>query len=388
MTRRAHGRGGIDWLGPDKAKIRTRAAPDPLTGKRRQVSRIVYGTPSEVETALLQLRLLHSYGPIAQTDFTVDQMIEVHLATPKRDGTERASSARYKDRSRYRLHLQPRFGKQQAGAVTPQELTLHYDRLLQDLKPNTVRLIHALIRAAYQSGMERGLVSSNPASLARCPSCKSSAPTAPTVETVRAHLDVLVESDPVMALMVRLAAGCGMRRSELIALRWSHFNFDTGTVAISEGITDTPGVGQQTTATKTGRFGWGVIPIGEQILDDLRQHHETLEKNAANLGVEVPTDAYLFSSGPLGEKPWHCDSPSKRLRKHMKANPELSSFTLKDLRAFAATEVVSSGANLEAASAILRHESPQTTMKYYRAVREDVARQAALDLQRRLDELG
>ena len=72
----------------------------------------------------------------------------------------------------------------------------------------------------------------------------------------------------------------------------------------------------------------------------------------------------------------------------MKAHPELFSFTLKDLRAFAATEVVSSGTNLEAASAILRHESPQTTMKYYRAVREDVARQAALDLQRRLDERG
>jgi hypothetical protein len=79
MTRRAHRRGGIDWLGPDKAKIRTRTAPDPLTGKRRQVSRIVYGTPDEVEIAMLQLRLLHSYGPIAQTDFTVDQMIKVHL---------------------------------------------------------------------------------------------------------------------------------------------------------------------------------------------------------------------------------------------------------------------------------------------------------------------
>ena len=119
MTRRAHRLGSISRLGPDKAKIRTDAAPDPLTGKRRQVSRIVYGTPDEVEAALLQLRLLHSYGPIAQTDFTVDQLIEVHLFTPKRDGTERASSARYRDRSRYHRHLQPIFGKRQAGAVTP-----------------------------------------------------------------------------------------------------------------------------------------------------------------------------------------------------------------------------------------------------------------------------
>ena len=60
MTRRAHGRGGIDWLGPDKAKIRTRTAPDPLTGKRRQVSRIVYGTPDEVET------LIHRVFPNAE----------------------------------------------------------------------------------------------------------------------------------------------------------------------------------------------------------------------------------------------------------------------------------------------------------------------------------
>ncbi len=382
MTRRAHGRGGIDWLGPNKAKIRTRTAPDPLTGKRRQVSQIVYGTPDEVEAALLQLRLLHSYGPIAQTDFTVDQMIEVHLSTPKRDGTERASSSRYKDRSRYRLHLQPIFGKRQAGAVTPQELTIHYDRLLQNLKPNTVRLIHALIRSAYTSAIERGLLESNPATKARCPTVKAPAPVAPSVSSVEAHYRILLKSDPDMALVVRLAACLGIRRAEILALKWHHIDLESGSVAITDGLTNTPGIGQEKTETKTGRFGWAEFPLVEQLAGELTDHRTRLEKNAAQLGVSPPDDGFVFSSSPLGEAAWHPDTPSKRLRRHMLNHPETPPFTLKNLRAFVSTEVIARGASLQSASAILRHESTQTTAKYYNAVREDAARSAVLDIQR------
>ncbi len=382
MTRRAHGRGGIDWLGPNKAKIRTRTAPDPLTGKRRQVSRIVYGTPDEVEAALLQLRLLHSYGPIVQTDFTVDQMIEVHLSTPKRDGTERASSSRYKDRSRYRLHLQPRFGKQQAGAVTPQELTIHYDRLLQSLKPNTVRLIHALIRSAYRSAIERGLLESNPATRARCPTVKAPVPVAPSASCVGAHYRILLESDPDMALVVRLAACLGLRRAEILALKWHHIDLESGSVAVTDGLINTPGIGQEITETKTGRFGWAEFPLDEQLVGELTDHRTRLEKNAAQVGVSPPDNGYVFSNSPLGETAWHPDTPSKRLRRHMLSHPEIPPFTLKNLRAFVSTEVIARGANLQSASAILRHESTQTTAKYYNAVREDAARSAVLDLQK------
>jgi integrase len=382
MTRRAYRRGGIDWLGPNKAKIRMRTAPDPLTGKRRQVSRIVYGTPDEVETAMLQLRLLHSYGPIVQTDFTVDQMIEVHLSTPKRDGTERASSARYKDRSRYRLHLQPTFGKRQAGAVTPQELTIHYDQLLQNLKPNTVRLIHALIRSAYGSAIERGLLESNPATKARCPTVKEPAPVAPSVTSVEAHYRILLKSDPDMALVVRLAACLGIRRAEILALKWNHIDLESASLVITDGLINTPGIGQEITETKTGRFGWAEFPLDEQLVGELTDHRTRLEKNAAQLGVSPPDNGYVFSNSPLGETAWHPDTPSKRLRRHMLSHPELPPFTLKNLRAFASTEVIARGASLQTASAILRHESTQTTAKYYNAVREDAARSAVLDLQK------
>jgi len=383
--KRRYRTGGITWLGPEKAKLRIWTRPDPETGNRRQVSKIVHGDNHEVEMELLRLRLEHATPSVDGSDVTLDALIEVHLATPKRNGEERSASSRYRDRSRFRLHLRPVFGGRLADSITPQELTLHYDRLIRKrLKPNSVRLVHAMIHAAYRSGLERGLVTANPASLAHCPSNRAAAPSAPTVETVKAHHVLLAESDPELALMVRLTAGLGLRRSELVALKWNHLDFDEGTITITEGITDTPGVGRQTTATKTGRFGWAVMPVGEPLLDDLSRQHEVLEKAAANLGVEIPEDPYVFSPEPLSEVPWYSDSPTKRLKRHMEAHPDLPSLTLKDLRAFAATEVVTTGANLEAASAILRHESPQTTMKYYRAVREDRARSAALDLQQLL----
>ena len=212
------------------------------------------------------------------------------------------------------------------------------------------------------------------------------------MEAVQNHLEILQEQDPEIALVVRLAATIGLRRNEIAGLRWEHVDLDKGLVSITEGITVTPGEGASVTSTKTGHHGHGVLSIDEGLVAMLRDTRERLEKVAADLGEDVPSDAYVFSSDPLHEKPINPDTLTKRLRNHMDRHPEIPSFTLKDLRAFTATMLEATGADITTAQAVLRHASGQTTMRHYRAARMDRVRGATVELgrqiglQRRLDE--
>jgi integrase len=203
------------------------------------------------------------------------------------------------------------------------------------------------------------------------------------METVKAHLEILQE-DPETALAVRLAATIGLRRNEIAGLRWEHVDLDKGLVSITEGITVTPGQGASVTSTKTGLHGHGVLSADEELVAILRDTSERLEKVAADLGEDVRSGAYVFYSGPLHEKPIKPDTLTKRLRRHMDRHPEIPSFRLKDLRAFTATQLHAEGADVTTAQAVLRHQSPQTTLRHYRAAQMDLVRSATIDLGRRI----
>jgi integrase len=117
----------------------------------------------------------------------------------------------------------------------------------------------------------------------------------------------------------------------------------------------------------------------------LRDAFERLEKVAADVGADVSPDAYVFSSDPVHGKPINPDTLTKRLRRHMDRHPELASFTLKDLRAFVATQLHAEGADVTTAQAVLRHQSSQTTLKHYRAAQMDRVRGATLELGRQIN---
>jgi integrase len=373
-------------LGPGRYLVRISAGRDPITGKRSQPSRMIHGSRQDAELALAELRIEHSRRWSPSCDTTLNVLVEEFLSAPTRSGRRREPGSRYRELCRYQRHVQPGMGHRVADGINSHELTRLYDALLaKGLKPASVRLIHALIRGAFAWGEKRGHVSSNPAKLADCPTVRMEPPSAPSMETVQQHLRILQEDDPETALVVRLAATIGLRRNEISGLRWAHIDLDRGLVSISEGIIVVPGEGLSVTSTKTGLHGHGVLSIDEGLVDLLRDTRERLEKVAADIGEDVPSDAYVVSSDLLHRTPINPDTLTKRLRNHMDRHPEIPSFTLKDLRAFTATMLEATGADITTAQAVLRHASGQTTMRHYRAARMDRVRGATVDLGRQID---
>ena len=382
--KRQYRTGSITWLSEEKAMVRVRFI-DPATGQGRQKSKTVRGTELDVEAAVIDLRMRYAPSTVAPEDITLADLVVQYLNDRKKNGDERSSYSRHKELGRFKRHIGPALGTRIAQAITTQDLNRIYNHLQKNLSPSSIQRINAVLGAAYERGIDLGFVSHNPTKRTRRPSVPTPLPTAPKAETVQAHLNILREEDPQLALAVLLTSRLGFRRGELIALRWRHIDLEARWLDVCEGLTHTPGIGVETTPTKTGRQGWARCALGARLAEALEDQRTRYEKVMASIGEYPTDDAFVLSPTPTHETAWYGDSLTKRLGRHMSRHPELPRFTLKDLRDYAATELVAGGASLSHAKALLRHQSAKTTERYYVAVREQQLLQESLALQERLD---
>ena len=141
------------------------------------------------------------------------------------------------------LHVLPALGKIGLRRLRPEHIDRLYDRKLNPtdghraLAPKTVYEIHLVIRGALTDAVRRGLVHRNVALLARSPlrrSCPPVEKTAWTVDELRAFLGAAAGHRLFPALW--LSASTGMRRSELLGLRWHDLNAKRARLSINRGL--------------------------------------------------------------------------------------------------------------------------------------------------------
>lgn len=140
-------------------------------------------------------------------------------------------------------HILPALGTTRLRGLRPHHLETLYDRMLHPgdsrraLAPKSVYEVHLIIRGALGDAVRRGLITHNVALVAHAPRLRS----IPKVEQQAWTAEEL-------KLFMRTAAGhrlfptlwlsamTGMRRSELLGLRWTDIDFDKATVTINRGL--------------------------------------------------------------------------------------------------------------------------------------------------------
>lgn len=103
--------------------------------------------------------------------------------------------------------------------------------------------------------------------------------------------------DPEVADAVRLLAGTGMRRGELLALRWSDVDFANAEITVEAALVDGgPGVGIVRMATKTS--DWCDVPLTAATLAALQRQRDRTEEAR---GCDHGDESYVFcTSGSPG----------------------------------------------------------------------------------------
>ena len=138
-------------------------------------------------------------------------------------------------KSKVEVHLVPAIGGVRLQQLTPGHLNaLYADLLEQGLSARTVLHVHATIRRALADATRWGLVPGNVALLASPPRPGRPELQVSTAAELRTFL-AAVEDDRLYALWL-LAASTGMRRGELLGLRWPDVDLGRARVAVRRSL--------------------------------------------------------------------------------------------------------------------------------------------------------
>ena len=131
-----------------------------------------------------------------------------------------------------RQHITPALGRIKLTNLSPAHVQgLYRAKLDEGLKPSSVRYIHAVVHRALKQAVRWGLVPHNVSEAVDIPNLVRGEVNAFSPEEARTFL-AAARGDRLEALYV-LAIHCGLRRGELLGLRWSDAYPDAGTLRVN-----------------------------------------------------------------------------------------------------------------------------------------------------------
>ena len=131
-----------------------------------------------------------------------------------------------------RNHICPALGKVQLSDLTPELINGYYQWLAEAkaLSANTIRKHHILLHTALKSAFRQGVIASNPVQRATPP--RATTAEIPYYTPARlAQLLQAVKGD-LLEVPVWLACFLGLRRSEILGLRWRDVDLHSGQLSV------------------------------------------------------------------------------------------------------------------------------------------------------------
>lgn len=160
---------------------------------------------------------------------TVAQYLSYWLEHSVKDTVRPRSYERYE--GIVRLHLVPVVGKFKLQALSPQHVQLLKSKKLKEgLSAATVGLIHAVLHKALKDGIKLGLVARNVCDMVSPPQEQNSEIRPLTLDQIRKLLEAA--KGHRLETIITLALATGMRRGELLGLKWQDIDFQEGTLQV------------------------------------------------------------------------------------------------------------------------------------------------------------
>ncbi len=131
-----------------------------------------------------------------------------------------------------REHIIPAFGTMKLSKLdTPNVQALYSAKLRDDLKPSSVKYIHAVLHRALSKAVDLRLISHNPAASADPPKVRQEEIKPLDTDQTRVFLDA-AHGEKYEALYV-LSLTCGLRMGEALGLKWSDIDLEARTLRVN-----------------------------------------------------------------------------------------------------------------------------------------------------------
>jgi integrase len=260
-----------------------------------------------------------------------------------------------------RGHLTPALGRVKLKTLTPAHVrSLHREKLDSGLSPATVRKIHSTLHKALSQAVADGLIPRNAADVkAPRPAPEEMRPLSET--EARTFLEAAREAEDRFEALYILAITTGLRRGELLGLRWDDADLERGTLRVGRALVREGGryvVGE--TKTKRGRRRVNLTP---RTVAALKAHRrQQLEERVRNSGLY--DDRGLIFATNVGT-PLNPENLVKRSFKPLLAKAELPEIRFHDLRHTCATLLLGRSVHPKIVQELLGHATIAMTLDTY-----------------------
>ena len=336
-------------------------------GRRNVRYETIRGTRREAEAALVQrLAAVNAGVDVSPSDLTVQQWLMRWLAKQKLSARSVETYAAVVKRL-----------VRQIGPIKIQKLRpVHVSELAMvkrdgsPLSAAAERQTRRVLKAALQAAVEIELIGRNVGLVGARVAAEDTEVDIPSPSEIAAVLDEL-RDNPIFPI-VALALASGARRGEILGLRWTDINMDTGTVTIVRSLEKTVKYGLKFTKPKT-KYGRRAITVPAETIDVLREHRRQQLELRMKIGAGRPgPDALVFCT-PEG-KPLRPDALSEMWKRAVKGR-----WTFHAIRHCHASALIAAGIDIVTISRRLGHSGPHITLSTYSHAFRDTPDTAAAE---------
>ena len=369
--KRANGEGSLRKRKDGRWEGRYTAGHDPSTGKA--IYKNVLGR-TKTETAEKLKAAIDASAEMDDTkkrDYKVAEWLEVWLEDWAKMSLRPSTYQTYK--GFLKNHIGPKIGKTPLEKLTSLEIQRLYKELLESgrvpskesrckpkgLAPKTVRNLHQMFSSALDAAMAQRLILSNPAKVCTLPKVERQEMKTLTPDQLAAFFQEAKRSGVYELYYLDLATG--LRRGELLGLKWTDIDLRRKTMRIQRSIARQNGsVGEVPLKTKNA---YRTLPLSEDAVEVLKEQ----KKKAGDSPYVFPSPA----GGPMSP-----DSVLHRLQRVLK-RAGLPRIRFHDLRHTFATLALQNGVDVKTVSGMLGHYSAGFTLDTYAHVTTSAQIQAA-----------
>ena len=374
--RRANGEGNLRKRKDGRWEGRYTAGHDPETGK--PIYKNVLGrTQAEARTKLkAAIEEARSLDITRVGRYTVGVWMDEWFENYAKVKVRPSSHQTY--RGYIDNHIKPNIGKLPLAKLTSLELQKLYKKLLEKgridrteskrqpkgLSPKTVRNIHQIIASAMKLAKEQKIIATDPTEGCALPKLEHREMKTLPVEQLASFLREAKDSGVFEMYYVELATG--LRRGELLGLKWEDIDLDRGSLRVKRQIARIDG--EVVEAPLKTKNAYRTLPLAEDTIQVLQQQRK-----------KVGGSPWVFSS-PVGG-PISPDSVLHMLHRVLK-RAGLPRVRFHDLRHTFATLALQNGVDIKTVSGMLGHFSAGFTLDTYAHVTTAAQKEAARTMEK------
>lgn len=241
------------------------------------------------------------------------------------------------------------------------------------MSASSIRQVHWILSAALAAAVRWEWIRSNPAEVARKPRQRAPQPDPPSVAEAARILEAAWAQDEAWGALVWLVMVTGLRRAEVLALRWSDGDLDTGVLTVRRNYVR---VNRTSLEKDTKTHQMRRLALDPATVEVLTEHRERYAALCRELRTPLRPDAFMFSYHPEHDRP--CD-PSGVTHRYARMCAEVGIDShLHALRHYTATELLTAGVDLRTVAGRLGHGGGgATTLRVYAAWVGESDRRAA-----------